>query len=90
MSKREQEQALTLLPSCGFLEMKSLDSAILLSPEDWLCSSVGVKCWTGSLHSERGRVTTAQLEGHLENKTRSCTLFPPAPGSWDVLVESGT
>lgn len=61
-----------------------------LSPEDWLCPSICVKCWTGSFHSGTGSVTTAQLGGHLGNKTRSGTLFPPAPGSWDVLVQSGT
>lgn len=43
-----------------------------LSPEDWLCSSVSVKCWAGSFHSETGSVTIAQLQGHLENKTLGC------------------
>lgn len=42
MSKREQEQVLTLFPPCDFLEMKRLGTALMLFQQRTGCAAVFV------------------------------------------------
>lgn len=70
---------------------KSQHCSHALSAENWLHSNKCVKCWAGYFHSEAASMALASPAGGVfENEKRSCTQFPPARGSWDVLLVSGT
>lgn len=50
-----------------------------LSPEDWLCCSICVKCWTGSFHSETRECSHSPAGGTFGKQNQVMHPVPACP-----------